>query len=235
GCLVTRHDRSTHPLQSKVPTSPRPEPLLFGEWELVVGTRTDPGRARSRNEDSVYAEPSTSTVAQAHGWVAIVADGVGGRQAGDIASRIAVRVVREAFYSDIAADPRERLRSAITRANDEIRRAAQASSDRTGMASTITAAIIRNRDLLIAQVGDSRAYLIRDGQIRQLTRDHSLVGELIRSGDLTPEEARIHPQRNVVTRLLGAARVEPDLIEEQLRADDVLLLCTDGLHGLLDD
>lgn len=206
------------------------------EWRLVVGSKTDVGRARTRNEDSVYAEPAASPNAGEWGWFGAVADGLGGQPAGDIASRLAVQTARDSYYWGSPPDTADRLLAAVEYTNGAIYRAGRRSARRTGMATTITAAVIRDDRLVIAQVGDSRAYLLRDGDLRQLTTDHTWVQDSVDAGVLSPEEARTHPQRHVVTRALGQAEdVTVDVIAGPLRAGDVVILCSDGLHGLVDE
>lgn len=205
-------------------------------WPLVVGGRTDIGRTRKRNEDAIYVEPVDSPNARSFGWFGAVADGLGGRPAGDTASQLAVKVASDTFYKRGVAAADERLRSAVERANTAIHETARQSLQYAGMASTITAAVIHHDALILAQVGDSRAYRVRQGRIERLTRDHSLVADGLRIGAITPEEARDHPRRNVVTRVLGSdENVKVDLVKERLRSGDVIVLCSDGLHGLVED
>jgi serine/threonine protein phosphatase PrpC len=210
--------------------------LSSPDGRIALGSLTDPGRVRARNEDNIYVEPEDSPDARARGWVGIVADGVGGRQAGDVASRLAVETTRATFYASNDTGLGERLRSAVISANAAIFQSVLQSPGEAGMASTITAAALSDGQLYVAQVGDSRAYLVQKGRIRRLTRDHSLVDDLVRAGELTVEEARVHPARNRVTRALGAdERVEVDLVQTSFEPGDVLILCSDGLHGLVED
>ena len=203
---------------------------------LDVAARTDIGSVRTRNDDFVFAEPIDSDAASAHGWLGIVADGMGGRPSGDLASRLAVETTRKVYYSRSRAGPPQRLRSAVEHANDVIYRASISSEALAQMGTTITAAVVRDAQLCVAQVGDSRGYLIRGGRVKRITRDHSLVEELLRLGELTPEEAANHPHRNVITRALGAQpRVQVDIFQERLMDDDSVLLCSDGLHRVVDD
>jgi protein phosphatase len=195
------------------------------------------GAVRTRNEDSILVEPLDSAEVTAHGWLGIVADGLGGHQRGDLASQLAVQTTREDFYQrSRVRDTGDRLRSAVERANDVIRRTGDESPATAEMASTITAAAIAGTRLTVAQVGDSRGYLIRNSRLRQITRDHSLVDELVRSGDLTREQAAHHPNRNVITRALGTrATVQVDIFQEDLHDDDVVVLCSDGLYRVVDE
>jgi serine/threonine protein phosphatase PrpC len=205
---------------------------------LIVGVACDVGSVRERNEDSVLVEPPDSPDAQAYGWLGIVADGLGGHRRGDVASALAVQTTRNVFYTlgPRAADVAPRLRSAVEHANDAIRRKGDEGEEFTETASTITAAVIVGSKLSVAQVGDSRGYLIRNSRLRQITQDHSLVDELVRKGNITREEAQHHPNRNVITRALGTrSTVEVDLFEESLLDNDVVLLCSDGLYRVVDE
>lgn len=185
-----------------------------------TGACTDVGRLRQSNEDAlVLADP-----------VFAVADGMGGARAGEVASAMAVA----ALYG--LAGGADDLVGALEDVNARIHAAAQADASLTGMGTTATAALITRDELVIAHVGDSRAYLLRDGRLRQVTEDHSLVAELIRRGALTPAEAERHPQRSVITRALGAEPgVEVDVVRLVPQAGDVLLLCSDGLTGMVGD
>ena len=202
----------------------------------MVGARTDVGSVRTRNEDSIFTEPLDSPQTREHGWVGVVADGLGGHPSGDLASRLAAQTTRDVFYRRSPEPTGERLRSAVKKANDVIVQTAQSEVQHAEMASTITAAVIQGASVYMAQVGDSRGYLIRNGRVRRVTRDHSLVDELVRSGELTAEEALHHPQRNVITRALGVKEtVEVDVFEEKLRDADIILLCSDGLYRMVED
>jgi protein phosphatase len=183
--------------------------------------RTDTGRQRHANEDSYYARSP----------VYAVADGMGGAQAGEVASRIAADV----FDADLGdGNPEEVLVRLAREANRRIFELSRTDSTRSGMGTTLTGALISSDEVSIVHVGDSRAYLYRDGELRQLTRDHSLVEELRRQGKLTTEEAEEHPQRSIITRALGPERdVELDVHTHQARSGDVFLLCSDGLTSML--
>jgi protein phosphatase len=177
---------------------------------------------RNHNEDSLLVAPP----------LYVIADGMGGHAAGEVASELAVRALEDAHIT--GANP-ELLREAVVAANDAVVRGAREGLGRAGMGTTLTAAVIEGDQLLIAQVGDSRAYLLQDGQLRQVTRDHSLVEELISAGQINRSEARTHPNRSVITRALGSdSNVLPDLYEMRLRTNDRLLLCSDGLNTMLD-
>jgi len=186
---------------------------------------TDPGRKRRRNEDSYVIEPPLFAVA----------DGMGGAQAGEVASRLAAAAFRE-FHDADDLDPEERLVAIIQEANRRIYERAADDSEVSGMGTTITAALVGGTGLAIGHVGDSRAYRLRAGRFEQLTDDHSLVADLVRSGRLTPEEADVHPQRSVITRALGTdAQVDVDTFTVPAENDDLFLLCSDGLTTMVGD
>ncbi len=183
---------------------------------------TDTGRQRRDNEDSMFARAP----------VFVVADGMGGAQAGEVASRMAV----EAFERDLgdAGSAEERLAERIREANRQIYDVSRSQKEHEGMGTTVTAAYVDDTDLAIAHVGDSRAYLFRNGELTRLTEDHSLVEELVRRGKLTEEQAAEHPQRSVITRALGPeATVDVDTWSYPVRDGDVLLLCSDGLTSMI--
>ncbi len=184
---------------------------------------TDRGRYREINEDALVVAPPYFAVA----------DGMGGAQAGEVASRVAAEVVRE-HRRDL---PPESLLADIAReANRRIYELAARDERRRGMGTTLTAALVAGDEVAIGHVGDSRAYRFRDGRLEQLTRDHSLVAELQRSGQITPEAAEQHPQRSVITRALGPEpEVEVDTYTVPARDGDVFLLCSDGLTTMLND
>jgi PPM family protein phosphatase len=161
---------------------------------------------------------------------------MGGSNAGEVASRMAVDTVVRVFTSGPADDAAKALARAVEVANEEIWDLSRTRSDLNGMGTTCTALAIKGDRALVAHVGDSRAYLYRDQELQRLTSDHSVVAELVRRGDLTVEEADRHPQRNVITRALGAEPiVRVDQVEVPARADDVILLCSDGLCALVPD
>ena len=187
--------------------------------------KTDPGRVRRRNEDAFVVDPPLFAVA----------DGMGGAQAGEVASRLAAAAFREYREADELA-PEERVRAIIKEANRRIYDRARTDSEVSGMGTTVTAALLGDGGVVIGHVGDSRAYRIRDGRLEQLTEDHSLVADLMRSGRLTPEEAEGHPQRSVITRALGTDRdVDVDTLVIEAEAGDLFLLCSDGLSTMVSD
>jgi serine/threonine protein phosphatase PrpC len=183
--------------------------------------RTDAGRQRHANEDSYYARAP----------VYAVADGMGGAQAGEVASRIAAEAFDERTGE---GTPEQQLARVATEANRRIFELAQQDSSRSGMGTTLTGLLVDGDEVAIVHVGDSRAYLYRDGELSQLTRDHSLVEELRRQGRLTPEEAEEHPQRSIITRALGPERdVQLDVHTHRARSGDLYLICSDGLTSMV--
>ncbi len=198
---------------------------------IVFAKGTDTGRKRDHNEDFLEAlSPPDPARRQQKGELFIVADGMGGHQAGEVASESAVRTISREYYADPNPNVAAALSSAVQKANGVIHQRAQETPSQVGMGTTVVAAVARGNDLFLANVGDSRAYLLRNGQLRQITRDHSFVEEQIRAGILSREEARHHPQRNVITRALGAKpEVEVDTYGGTLVPGDTLLLCSDGL------
>ncbi len=192
---------------------------------------THVGVVRSGNEDSFLLDFK-------HG-VFIVADGMGGHAAGEVASEMAVEIIAREVGSlrgMTDADAFERIRSAIRIANQAIFERTLAEADKRGMGTTTTVLVLSARRYLIGQVGDSRAYLLRGGQLLQLTKDHSYVQEQVDAGLLTAEQARTHPYSNVITRCVGANEdVVPDVYFGNLEREDVLLLASDGLTGMLED
>jgi serine/threonine protein phosphatase PrpC len=205
--------------------------------ELTVARLSDVGRARPHNEDYVDAHvPSDPLQLTGKGAIYLVADGMGGHQAGEVASKGAVEAAIAQYYGDTSHDTGTSLVRAFRAANQQIHERARADPSKAGMGTTLVAAVILGRKVYVANVGDSRAYLINDDGIRQITEDHSWVEEQVRANLLTPEEARRHPQRNLVTRALGTKpAVEVDLFEGTIAEGDILVLCTDGLTGLVGD
>ena len=203
---------------------------------VKLGAKTDLGRVRDNNEDKFdFFEPEDPAVLATKGCFYAVADGMGGHSAGQIACELALKTVIDAYYANPSADTETSLRRAVGQANALIYDTSQAIPDRQGMGTTLTAAIIREDRVTLAQVGDSRAYLLRDGAITQLTEDHSWVAEQVRLGTMTLAEAQISPFRNIITRSIGtAAAVEPDVFTHELRVGDTLVLCSDGLSGHLE-
>ena len=185
--------------------------------------RTEVGNVREHNEDSLLAKSP----------LFVVADGMGGHEAGEVASEIAISVMAERIPDGPDA---KALAEAVCEANRAVLRGAQDGTGRPGMGTTMTAALVYGDRLTIAQVGDSRAYLLHEGSLQRVTRDHSLVADLVAQGRITEAEARVHPQRSVITRALGSdPAMQPDTYRMHVERGDRLLLCSDGLSGMLDD
>jgi PPM family protein phosphatase len=186
--------------------------------------RTDTGRQRRGNEDAYFARSPLFAVA----------DGVGGAQAGEVASRLAVEVLAKGLPEG-SGSIEERLLARVEEANVRIAELAQADQRRAGMSTTLTLAYVGEDELSVVHVGDSRLYRLRDGAFERLTDDHTLVDELVRSGKLTQQEADQHPQRSIITRALGSEGIEADSRTWPARDGDVYLLCSDGLTGMVDE
>jgi len=206
---------------------------------IEVSGQTDIGCLRQNNEDSFgYWEPVDDQDFDRQGRLAIVADGMGGYEGGQEASRLAVETLIDVYRGYEGDDPQQALIDGLQAAHEEIRRYAMAHTELRGMGTTCTAIAVVQGRLHYVHVGDTRLYLIRDGQIMQVTRDHSYVGRLVEAGMLSREEAEKHPQRNILTAAVGTA---PELMmdspgrPESLQAGDVLLICTDGLWGQVHD
>ncbi|HET8652297.1 MAG TPA: Stp1/IreP family PP2C-type Ser/Thr phosphatase [Gaiellaceae bacterium] len=191
---------------------------------MKVGVATHPGRKRRHNEDTYVVEPPLFAVA----------DGMGGANAGEVASGLAAAALKEGSADGSTGE--DRVTALIQEANRRVFRRASEDREAAGMGTTMTVALVEGDRVVFGHVGDSRAYLIRTGSIEQLTDDHSLVAELVRSGRLTPEEAEAHPQRSVITRAVGT---EPDVDVDTFAIEpaegDLFLICSDGLTDMVDD
>ena len=202
----------------------------------LVVLRTDVGLVRSENQDfAIFTTPREERASHPGGRLLIVADGMGGHRGGATASRLATEVVKQQYLGSETGDPATALREALTRANARIHAEAQSNADLRGMGTTTSALVLRNDRAWFAHVGDSRIYRVRGGEIEQLTEDHSLVASMVREGLLTTKEAENHPRRNVLQRSMGVAEeVEIDVRGPfEIQADDVFILCSDGLHGVV--
>ena len=209
---------------------------------ITLGSQTHVGMTRASNQDAYCAILAPNTPPGTDALLA-VADGMGGHQAGEVASAIAIQgLVRRLSPQDAGGTaplPKE-IRSAflgevVQQVNADIHLAAQR-PETQGMGTTLTMALLAGSSLSIAHVGDSRAYLLRQGHLRQLSKDHSWVEEEVARGALTPEQARTHPMRNILTQALGTApRVQVETLETEIQEGDTLLLCSDGLHSLVTD
>jgi protein phosphatase len=202
---------------------------------LLHAARTDVGMIRSGNEDNfaVNAAPGGDR------GLFIVADGMGGHAAGEVASEMAVQAIELELsglreLADAGAE--QRVTAALQKANRDIHDRTITEVDKQGMGTTASVLLIGGGRYLIGQVGDSRVYLLRDGTLRQITKDHSYVQEQVDAGFLTPEQARYHPYSNVITRCVGASpEVEPDIYRGEIKVGDVYLVASDGLTGMVDD
>ena len=194
----------------------------MSRFKLVAAGVTDVGRVRDGNEDDFLDQ------ADRLGLVA-VADGMGGHRAGEVASATALEALRAAVASG------EPLREAIEGANEAVLEKSESDHALQGMGTTLTAGMLgTDGSLMVGHVGDSRAYLVRDGELRQITDDHSLVEEMVRGGELTPEQAELHPQRSIITRALGIEpQVDVDVYPIELQPGDRILLCSDGLTTMV--
>jgi protein phosphatase len=189
-----------------------------------VAVLTDTGRKRRHNEDAFVVEPPLFAVA----------DGMGGAQAGELASSLAAAALKDS--QEPGGGGEERVDELIQQANRRVYERQSQDAAASGMGTTMTVALVEDGRVAIGHVGDSRAYLVRDGKLEQLTEDHSLVAELVRSGKLSPEEAESHPQRSVITRALGTdPDVDVDTFSVETKPGDLFLICSDGLTTMVDD
>lgn len=206
---------------------------------LEIGSLSDVGCQREENEDYLsYWEPADERQLSSKGHLAIVADGMGGHEGGQEASRIAVETIQQHYAESASTDPAQALISAFERANGRIQEYAGQHPALQGMGTTLTAALIIGDHLYYGHVGDSRLYLLRGSMIERLTRDHSYVGRLVENGVISSSEAETHPQRHILTAALGTtSEISPDVSMQplQLQSGDVLVLCTDGLWGMVSD
>lgn len=209
------------------PRMPRVYPVI------KFGAKTDLGRIRENNEDKFdFYEPEDPTLLATRGCLFAVADGMGGHAAGQIASELALKTAISHYYDSPNEDIANSILEAMSAANETVHNLAVAIPERSGMGTTMTAAVIVEDRVYVGQVGDSRAYLIRGGQIRQVTMDHSWVAEQVRIGGMTAEEAELSPYKNIITRSIGTQdTVEPDVFEEMALPGDFWVLCSDGLTG----
>ena len=210
------------------------------QFTLDVAQRTDIGRTRATNEDNLISVvPQDSRLLQTKGALFVVSDGMGGHSRGEVASALAVQKVKEYYYQDLQDDIPTALQEAIKQANLTIYQANEAEmtpgASGFDMGATCVAAVLHDQMLYAANVGDSRVYVLHEGQLRQVTRDHSLVAQLVERGQITPAEARTHEKRNQIYRALGLPEVEVDLFTEPVQEGDTLILCTDGLSGVVED
>ena len=200
---------------------------------LAVAAGSDVGRIRKGNEDSYYAD------ANKHRGLFIVADGMGGHAAGEVASRMAVEIISGdlADLNDLeSAHAFEKVAHAIHHANRRIFERTIQEREKLGMGTTASVLVLADERFIIGHIGDSRIYLFRDGALRQLTHDHSVVQEQLDAGVITPQEAKHHRQSNIITRCVGmGGNAEPDIVDGDVRLGDVFLLASDGLTGMVED
>jgi len=201
--------------------------------------RSEIGHARENNEDKFdFYEPDEEPLLAARGSVYLVCDGMGGHNAGQIASELAAKQFLHAYYH-LGGTAQEAARHAILQAHHYIAEMASKIPSRYGMGTTLTALILKQDEGILAHVGDSRCYRLREGVFEQLSRDHTLVARLVEQGVIPPEQARYHPQRNVIRQAVGVADpsepLEPDIETFALQAGDLYLLCSDGLTDMVDD
>jgi len=202
---------------------------------VIIGAFTDKGKKREINEDDYYI----SDFDELGNGYCIIADGMGGHNAGEVASKIAIDVIRDCIDSKYSSDMSEQqiwdiLNLSMEKANYAIYQKSMENEKYSGMGTTAIICLIHNKNAYIAHVGDSRAYLMRDGKMIQITTDHSMVEELINNGSITREEAANHPQKNVITRALGCEEnIKIDTYTQKYSEKDILLICTDGLTNML--
>ncbi len=195
-------------------------------------SKTDVGIKRTVNQDFVF---STNEQIGNLENLYIVADGMGGHKAGDLASRLAVELICEEIADSDKINPLELLKHSVTVANAEIVKRANDDEGLKGMGTTVVAATVADDSLYFVNVGDSRLYLINQG-IKQLSKDHSLVEEMVRLGGIKPEDAKHHPDKNIITRAVGEkGKVEIDCFEQSLHKGDIVLMCSDGLSNMIED
>jgi serine/threonine protein phosphatase PrpC len=195
------------------------------------------GQKRKINEDFADSHvPSTAEALERKGVLCIVADGMGGHDAGEVASRTAVEAAGKEYFLHPSTNPTESLRSAVKAANAAINDISAKANSSAGMGTTLIAAVLKGNRVHLANVGDSRGYVVREGRIEQISEDHSWVQEQIRAGKLSAEDLYTHPRRNLITRALGLyPDVEIDFFQREVKEDDILILCSDGLWGQVSD
>lgn len=212
------------------PSEDKHENSVFSYHAIAI---TDTGCVRDHNEDAVrFVRPAEEFIREKMGCLAIVADGMGGHTSGEVASSIAIDTISEAYYKKVK-DPIKALQSASSKANNLIWQTAKSDEKLKGMGTTCTAVAITGDKLNILHIGDSRAYLYKKGELIQLSDDHTYVQELIKSGEITPDEARNHPDNNILTKSLGTAKdrkCDVFLSQHAFEPSDKLLLCSDGLY-----
>ena len=211
--------------------------VLAKRLRLAVAGLTDVGRRREHNQDNTtHVVPTDETTLEEKGALFVVCDGMGGHATGEVAAEMGVKTIPEAYYASKEPNIISALASAIKKANQAIFGYALEHTESTGMGTTCVTLLVHGGRGYFVNIGDSRGYIVRDGKMRQVTQDHSWVGEQVRLGLLTEEQARTHAHRNVITRSLGTQpTVNADLFVETLQDGDRVLLCSDGLHGYVEE
>ncbi|MFN8483377.1 MAG: PP2C family serine/threonine-protein phosphatase [Anaerolineae bacterium] len=204
--------------------------------DVEVGQASDVGLVREGNEDNILVHaPLDEALMRAKGRLFLLADGMGAHAAGELASRLAVEILAAEYYGDNGPSPEKALENGVHKANLHIYQLGHGSKNGHGpMGTTLTAVAVNGRYAHIAHVGDSRAYLLRNDGVAQLTTDHSMVGEMVRMRMITVEQARVHPDRNALSRCIGMTPLlKVDMIRQELHPGDTLVLCSDGLWSLV--
>lgn len=203
---------------------------------MDIGFRTDIGNYRETNQDAYFVSDKQEIP------LFIISDGMGGHKAGEVASKMAIDIIKEEIFDEVDAEKIEEnklinlIKKAIETANIEIFNTSKRKEEYSGMGTTVTMAYVLKNKVFIGQIGDSRAYLFRGDKLIQLTEDHSLVAELLKKGSITKEEAERHPQKNIITRAVGTENtIDIDVVVEELYREDIILLCTDGLTNMVED
>lgn len=199
---------------------------------IISTAATDAGRARDNNEDAVRLSVRDEDDSGSRPFLVAVADGMGGHQHGEVASKLAVETLFKSFYADTESPVLDRLRAGVLAANARIVSESGGAGSASAMGTTLVAAAVLDDHLTVANVGDSRAYLVRAERATQVTNDHSFVAEQVQAGTMTAEEAKGSRHKNIITRALGhQAKINVDLFEMGLLPEDRVILCTDGVHG----
>ena len=205
---------------------------------VIVGSATHIGMEKKENQDYCAHHIPEDGVDHKKGILLALADGMGGYTGGAIASRVAVDTLMEIYYKDASDNIVESLKTAFLKANAEVIAKANENVETERMGSTLTAVVIKKTKLYYAHVGDSRGYIIDENEISQITEDHSFVASLVKAGAITKEAARTHPERNLITRAIGLETeltVDASLIDRQIKKNLYILLCCDGLHGVVSE
>lgn len=214
------------------------ESLMTEEADIRAIVVTDLGNVRTNNEDMGYfVRPNDLNVRKERGFLGIVADGMGGHAAGEVASKMAVEIIRNTYYAT-SDQITKSLKHAFLQANQKINAEAKQNTQRKGMGTTATAVVIRGDELFFAHIGDSRLYLLKDNGIKQLSSDHTYIQELLRKGEISAEAAAVHPDRNVLIRAMGtheSVEVEAVSVKDKFTLGNRLVLCSDGLYDYISD